>query len=679
MKTLTTPPPSRQADDAFSGWINPSPLIYSSPADSLPRRPHPLGRADLVLAVCLFAAALVVRWPLISRGETLLHSDEAIVGIMSQDIAAGRSLPIFFYGQRYMGALEAYVAATISYLVSDPIIALRLAPALFFALFVAVQYLMLSHWFARRGGLVGAFTLLAASPMFAQWSISARGGYIEILLWGSLLLWGYMAWFGQNAESLPPAPANRRRLALGLLVGSGMWINPAIVLFVVPIFIHMFFGRPLNALRGSATLGPRITQWSNRLGIATMPLVGLAAILAFNCIWSVNVSASRVQTRLLLGLVPPALAMGILVVAAAAIGFWLVRHTRIVATGRMLIPSIAPLFLGLVLGAAPAILYVAQSILGLREMDPSLPLGLRPIWTLGATIQYFASGIPLLFGADARPFLDLVTIGRPDPFIPLNQPWPTLVACSQWLVLAGLACAVIAILFHHRSEIGDLLRLKPGLVSPPILLVLGAATTILLYLFSGAAHDFNTIRYLIPLWVFVPGLIAAATSRPTSHAFARFIPLLACVGWSIGQLAMIQQLGRPHPLRPVADALLDQGIASATAEIFDAHLLSFLTQQKCRVVEYEPFWARLAHYRPLVKDAANDYIVQTRDEDVARQRAAWSYPGHPPPETTRTLWPRLRRAIEQDPGLLISRRPLAADYELVRLSRPLPGAKSKTH
>ena len=140
---------------------------------------YPLARADWALAALLLVAALLVRWPFIAKGETLLHSDEAIVGLMAQDIAAGERFPIYFYGQRYMGALEAYVIAAVSPLFDDQIHALRFGPACFLALLTAVQYLMLTRWFGRRGGLIGAMVLLAASPMFTQWSISARGGYIE--------------------------------------------------------------------------------------------------------------------------------------------------------------------------------------------------------------------------------------------------------------------------------------------------------------------------------------------------------------------------------------------------------------------------------------------------------------------------------------------------------------------
>ena len=51
-----------------------------------------------------------------------------------------------------MGALEAYVMALVRQAVDDPIVVLRLTPALFLSLLVGLQYLMLARWFGRLGG-----------------------------------------------------------------------------------------------------------------------------------------------------------------------------------------------------------------------------------------------------------------------------------------------------------------------------------------------------------------------------------------------------------------------------------------------------------------------------------------------------------------------------------------------
>lgn len=674
--TRTTSDPSIPTPREFAEWFHAPPLIVESPEPQTWTR-HRLIRLDALLAIAIFLGAIAARLPLIQRGETLLHSDEAIVGLMAQDIAEGRSLPIFFYGQRYMGALEAYVIAAISYVVTDPITALRLGPALFFAALVVVQYLMLSRWFGRTGGIVGAAALLASSPMFAQWSISARGGYIEILLWGSALLWAYCEWFLPGAPR--PNRASLRRIVFGVLIGSGLWINPSIVLFVVPIALHYLLNHPLNAaLTAALTAVNQSPMSAPRRWIAralnrpfSLPLSAIAAVVTLNCVWYVYVDGSRVRSEILLGLLPRGLAIGAILLVGAAIFGCAHRRFNLIHRARQLAQPAAPLMLGMLIGAAPALLYVMEAALGMREMDPSLPLGIRPIWKLQSTLDYFLHGVPLLFGADARPFLDLVTIGRMGVFRPLDIMTAGVLAAANWLVLGAAITGVMILWLSHRQEFSRFIRLRAGLYSPTILLVIGAAVTIVLYLLSGAAHDFNTIRYLIPLWAFVPGLLAAIAVNKQFRlgAIAACTSLIA--GWGFGQFAMYQQLGNPHPLRVVADELVARKVDPAVAEIFDAHLLSYMTGQRCRLAEFDPFWSRLSHYQDAIApDEPIAYVVPTAAATLGRN--TWNLPGPSPPELSHPLPQRIDRTVATDPDLIVGRDPLPGGYELVFLTRPLP-------
>lgn len=669
--TRTSSDPSIPTPREFAEWFHAPPLIVESTEPQTWTR-HRLIRLDALLAIALFLSAIAVRLPLIQRGETLLHSDEAIVGLMAQDIAEGRSLPIFFYGQRYMGALEAYVIAAISFVVPDPITALRLGPTLFFAALVVVQYLMLTRWFGRTGGIVGAAALLASGPMFAQWSISARGGYIEILLWGSALLWAYSEWLLPGAPR--PNRASLRRIAFGVILGSGLWINPSIVLFVAPIALHCLLNHPLHAalaaVKQSPMSGPQrwIARALNRP--FSLPLFAFAAVVALNGVWFVYVDGSRVRSEILLGLLPRGVAIGAILLAGAGLFAYAHRRLNLFQRIRTLANPAAPMMLGVLIGAAPALLYVVEVVLGIREMDPSLPLGIRPIWKLQSTLDYFLHGVPLLFGADARPFLDLVTIGRIGVFKPLDIMTAGVLAAANWLVLGAAMTAVMILWLSHRQEINRLLRLRAGIYSPTLLLLIGAAVTTALYLLSGAAHDFNTIRYLIPLWAFVPGLLAAiaVSQRFKLGAIAACSSLLA--GWAFGQFAMYQQLGNSHPLRAVADELVARKVDPAVGEIFDAHLLSYMTGQKCRVAEFDPFWSRLSHYQEAVsQEGPVTYVVPTVAATFGYD--TWNHPGPPPPELSHPMPRRIDLAVAADPDLVVGTDPIPGGYELVVLARPL--------
>ncbi len=629
----------------------------------------PLKSRDAVIALTFFVAAWAARAPFIYHGETLLHSDEAIVGLMAQDIANGERFPIFFYGQRYMGSLEAYAVAGFSFVFDNPIHALRAGPALFFALLVAAQYLMLTRWFGRRGAVVGALALIASSPMFMQWSISARGGYIEVLLCGALLLWAYSEWF---VDPRPQKNMGAGKFIFGALIGLGMWINPSIVLFLAPIILHAVFDRPLRALWEAEASGNRIEAFVRVARYATLPLVALAAVLLLNVTWATWVADGRVQKELLMGLFPTPVAGLIIMATLGGIAFWCNRRYQLIDKARAELPNVAPAIMGIIAGASPSMLYVVQRMASGQELEPSLPLGFRPIWMAGDTLMYFMNGLPLLFGPDARPFLSLVGVGRDTVTQPLDLMTSGFVFGASWLALGAAVTALIILWRSQSTGLSRLFRMLPTNHGPALLLMLGTAATIGLYLLGGCALDFTTIRYLVPIWVFIPGLLAAVFISRQSRVAARLAPCVLILAWGVGQLAMAQQLGARHPLGALSDELKARHVSVAVAEPLDAHLLSYLTQQQCKVVEFESFWPRLAHYFPLLEaNAPMNYIVQTTELDREWDWINGGWPGASPPETKRFLWPRLRSAINRQPELLLDRTPLCDGYELIRLQRPL--------
>ena len=616
---------------------------------------------------------------------------------MAQDIAEGTRFPTFFYGQSYMGALEAYVIAAVLPFFDDPVTALRFGPACFFAALVVIQYLMLTRWFGRRGGVMGVLVLLAAAPMIAQWSISARGGYIEVMLWGSALLWAYSEWFvpaGTGRSTIDgcsltiPAPHSplptplssivnpRHRFLFGVLIGSGLWINTSIALFILPIAVHALLDRPLTRLRESLRLGRWFERLAAQLGVGTLPMLAIAALLLLNLVWAVWATDGKVHKVFFLGLVSRPVGAGILGVAALIVVAAALRNARLVEMLRALMRANSLLILGALLGLMPSVLYAFQVAIGWRVLEPSLPMGVRPLWLGGETMLYLIEGLPLLFGADPRPFHELTWIGRDAVTVPLAPTFATLLAIADWLVFLAVPTVWAALLVSERKEIANLLRLQPRCHSPAVLLLLGAFGLLGLYVFGGCTYFFPSIRYLVPLWVFVPGIFAAVFAGRRMPRLVKLAVPCACLAWVVGQVAMVGQLGHPHSLRPLADTLVARGIDPAISEALDAHLLCYLTQQKCRVVEFEPTWPRLTHFRPLVESGGpTDYIVNTQQVDRTYDWTRGRWPGRPPPETQRILWPRLRLALIRNPDLLLSREPLVDGYERIRLRQPLPERK----
>lgn len=649
----------------------------------------PLTWTDAAIAVTLALLALLARWPFIERGETLLHSDEAMVGIMAQDIAAGRKYPIYFYGQRYMGAMESYTIAFLLRYFENPIHALRLAPALYFTLMVAAQYLMLTRWYGRAGGVMGALTLIAAPPLFMHWSIAARGGYIEVLLVGTLVLWAYGEWFVARER---PSPVH---LALfGALLGFGRWLNQTILVFAAPVVLHALMQGPiarrreqwLSARKPLDRLGNRwFGSWPLQL-----PLLGLLLIFAVTACWSVTKRDDVFVHLPLYGFLPTPVGGVIVLLLLLAIALVLRSRTTFFTWARAGLEPSAPFLFGFLLGSGFELLYMAQHLWSGKPLEDMLPLGPRAPWTIGEPLDYFWRALLLFTTPDGTPIIHLNLLGREHTTLPL-APWmATVLFIAQWLLLPALLVLAIRFYKHRGQEIATLFRLTPTCYSPSALLLTGLCSLFALYIFGGMTVSFTTNRYLVPMWAFLPGLLTAAVISPRATSSGTtepadvgrventidgraLIAIAACwMIWSFGQYSFSTRLGRPHDLHRVADALVQRAPGPVLAELFDAHLLNYLTKQQVRLGEFHAFWPRLLHLRAdLPADGPVTYLVETVDRDWTLQWRDTGWPGDAPPETQRILYPKLKKLQREQPQKVLRREPLTEGFELWTIQKPL--------
>jgi 4-amino-4-deoxy-L-arabinose transferase-like glycosyltransferase len=176
------------------------------------------------LALCLLGVGLrlaMLAWPVIvDGGEVDIYlADEGIVGLMAKHIGEGREAPVFFYGQHYLGALEAYLAALSFGLFGIGKTTLRLVPAAF-SLSLAVLVYRFTYKFYSVAAARWATALVAVGPLyFLQWNLKARGGFIEHLVLVFVIMLGFWRFFLEN---------DRRALVafgLGLACGVALWVN----------------------------------------------------------------------------------------------------------------------------------------------------------------------------------------------------------------------------------------------------------------------------------------------------------------------------------------------------------------------------------------------------------------------------------------------------------------------
>ncbi|MBF6591450.1 MAG: hypothetical protein IVW57_13110, partial [Ktedonobacterales bacterium] len=203
-------------------------------------------------ALALLTLAALYRLTLVLRGWPTLDSDEAIIGLMARHILSQHELPIFFWGQEYMGALEAYLAAGVFALLGPSVVTLHLMTLALTLGFLAAIYALGRAAYGPAAGLL-ALAWLAFGPSFALLrGLAAIGGYQEMLLFSALVLLGVWARL-RHAERLPADRAAwRRSLAtyagIGLAAGLGLWSDLLIAPILLVAFVVLVWARPRELL-----------------------------------------------------------------------------------------------------------------------------------------------------------------------------------------------------------------------------------------------------------------------------------------------------------------------------------------------------------------------------------------------------------------------------------------------
>jgi len=188
-----------------------------------------------IWACVIIVVATLLRIVLIAKGWPHTNSDEGTMGIMGMHIAYNGAHPIFFYGQHYMGVLEAYVAAGFFRLFGASVFMLRLITVLMFALFLVNMYLLTSLLYTKKLALI-TLVLLALGSSIMLYPEIAIAGYPELLLFGSLALL-LAAWLVLSLDQYSTPRKRFWRLIAygcwGFVVGVGFWSNFLMLAFIL--------------------------------------------------------------------------------------------------------------------------------------------------------------------------------------------------------------------------------------------------------------------------------------------------------------------------------------------------------------------------------------------------------------------------------------------------------------
>lgn len=138
----------------------------------------PLSRYALI-ATLLGACGVGWRIWLTLAAAPPTNSDEATMGLAALHISQGQGLPIFFYGQHYMGTIEAYLAAPLVALFGPSVVALRAPTLLLYTLFLVLMFVLVRRLFSAGLAVLTVGLLAFGADRIVKNQLIAGGGYPE--------------------------------------------------------------------------------------------------------------------------------------------------------------------------------------------------------------------------------------------------------------------------------------------------------------------------------------------------------------------------------------------------------------------------------------------------------------------------------------------------------------------
>src|SRR5256885_17152712 len=177
-------------------------------------------------AIAIIVVATLLRLLIIGHNWPVTDSDESTMGLMALHILHRGDHPTFFYGQNYMGSLEAFLGAGLFHLFGPSLFTLRLGLVILFALFLISIYLLASLLYSKKLALAALIMLSLGSEGMLRQELLAIGGYPDTLFFGTLVLL-IASWLALSSNRDTLQRDRRWRCVVfggwGLAAGLGLW------------------------------------------------------------------------------------------------------------------------------------------------------------------------------------------------------------------------------------------------------------------------------------------------------------------------------------------------------------------------------------------------------------------------------------------------------------------------
>ncbi len=175
----------------------------------------------------------------LAAGDRLpFNSDEAVVALMARHILQG-ARPVFFYGQAYMGSLDAFLVAGAFAWLGQQVWAIRLVQMLLY-----LGVLLTSAWIGRqafgswRVGVLAMLLLAIPSVNVTLYTTVSLGGYGEALLLGNLILLTGMK-IGHAFQMYRQPGSLWLWALLGFWIGLGLWAFGLTLVYSLAVLLYL--------------------------------------------------------------------------------------------------------------------------------------------------------------------------------------------------------------------------------------------------------------------------------------------------------------------------------------------------------------------------------------------------------------------------------------------------------
>lgn len=165
-----------------------------------------------------------------------INSDQAIFALQGIHILKGE-FTVFQWAYAYMGTIQSYLDAFAFYFFDPSRLVINVIPVIISVFFILVTYLIGKELLGKEGGVLSAMFAAIAPAYLSIYGGVVRYGYMETLLFGSLLLLITL----RLSKNEDPEKRGRLLILLGFIAGLGLWTNILIIVYFPACGLYLLF------------------------------------------------------------------------------------------------------------------------------------------------------------------------------------------------------------------------------------------------------------------------------------------------------------------------------------------------------------------------------------------------------------------------------------------------------